>query len=151
MRARGIDRHGSGAYLASRGSRKHNGIDICCEQGELIKSFSGGIVTKIGYPYSQGPDADPAKKKLRYIQVTDDYGLDVRYFYIMPILVKGDQVHPGDILGEAQGLADIYEGITEHYHFEVLKMIGKNKLFIDPIKYLKALPSGSGMIIEKEI
>jgi len=138
MMIRGNDCHGSGAYLASRGSREHNGIDICCDKGELITSFINGVVTKIGYPYSQGLLTHPAKKALRYVQVTDLYGFDIRCFYVLPSVEVGDRITAGQILGDAQGLTDIYEGITEHYHFEVLMMIGRNKLFVDPEKYLAA-------------
>ena len=58
---------------------------------------------------------------------------------MLPSVEVGDRITAGQILGDAQGLTDIYEGITEHYHFEVLMMIGNTKLFVDPEKYLNAL------------
>lgn len=142
MKIRHRDCHGSGAYRASRGSKLHRGLDVCCEQGSRIFAFSGGKVTKIGFPYLQG--ADPcekyqAKKALRYVQVTDAYGVDVRYFYVNPAIPIGAVVHKGTLLGVAQGLAHIYPGITEHYHFEALMLVDGRKVFMDPEQYLRAI------------
>jgi len=136
MEFRGTDEHGSGAYKAPRGTRLHNGIDICCEVGDAVTALSDGRVTKIGYPYNP---SDEKKGHLRYVQVTDDNGFDVRYFYIKPGVPKGYRINTGDVLGMAQGLASIYPGITEHYHFEVLKMINGHKVFIDPEQYINAV------------
>jgi len=145
---RGNDNHGSGAYRASRGSRLHRGVDICCEVGDGVRSLCPGVVTKIGYPYSQRVDTVSTnkekrdkyalKKALRYVQVTDDYGISVRYFYISPSVMLGDEVGPGDVLGISQGLAHIYPGITEHYHFETLMMVRRKKVFLDPEQFIKA-------------
>lgn len=136
MRIRGIDPQGSGAYRSARGNRLHNGIDICCEEGELITSVGLGTVTKIGYPYNP---SDPKRGHLRYVQVTDSNGLDVRYFYVAPSVTVGSMIGKGGVLGRAQGLAGIYKGITEHYHFEVLSMVNGKKVFLDPEQYLKAI------------
>lgn len=138
MKIREKDKHGSGAYRASRGDRLHNGLDICCKKGDAVLALNAGRVTKIGYPYSQDPKADKAKKALRYVQVTDEHGVSARYFYIDPLVQVGDSVSPGRPLGVAQGLGHIYKGITEHYHFEVLVMVKGRKVFLDPEQYLDA-------------
>ena len=144
---RGSDSQGSGLYRASRGSRLHNGIDICCKAHVDVLAVSAGEVTKIGFPYGQrskkqlhGDDLKKfeAKKALRYVQVTDAYGIDCRYFYVSPTVKKGDMIRPSDIIGRAQGLAHIYKGITEHYHFETLIMVMGQKVFLDPNQYLFA-------------
>jgi len=44
-----------------------------------------------------------------------------RYFYVEPLLLVGDTVKRGDIIGYAQGLTDVYPGITSHFHFEIMK------------------------------
>lgn len=149
MKIRGNDPHGSGAYRAPRGRRLHKGIDICCEQGGSVAALSPGQVTKVGYPYAQGQPLPQwsdikkakynAKKTLRYVQVTDSQGVDVRYFYVKPTVAIGDSISAGDSLGTAQGLEGIYPGITEHYHFEVLVMINGKKVFLDPEQYIKAV------------
>ena len=136
MNIRGQDQHGSGAYRASRGGRLHNGIDVCCNQGDVIESLSPGVVTKIGFPYSP---QDARKGHLRYVQVTDNNGIDVRYFYVKQTVSVDDVINKGDMLGLAQGLADIYQGITEHYHFECLMMVNGGKVFLDPEQYICAI------------
>ena len=139
LRIRGNDCHGSGAYLASRGNRKHNGIDICCESEDIVKALSSGTVTKIGFPYSQAPEADRDKKRLRYVQITDNYGIDVRYFYVSSVVNVGEYVYKGDMIGTNQELSHIYPGITEHWHFDVLLMTEGNKVFLNPEQYLRAM------------
>lgn len=115
MQVRGTDSYGSGAFGAPRGGRAHNGIDLVCEEGDLIHSNVVGTVSKIGWPYDpKGP-----KGHKRYIQVTATDGKMHRFFYVHPIAKVGDKVKPGDVLGEAQGLQDIYPGITEHVHYEI--------------------------------
>ena len=129
---RGTDRHGSGAFGASRGGRTHQGIDISCCVGSGIFSVSAGTVTKIGYPYNPG---DIKKGHLRYVQVTDGAGFDVRYFYILPKVMVGQKVGVNSPIGISQGLTLIYPGITDHFHFEVKK----GGEVINPHDYLNAL------------
>ncbi len=114
---RGTDVYGSGAYQAPRGGRRHKGIDIACYKGSTVLSAADGTVTKIGYPYDP---SDPKKGHLRYVQVTDGQGYDARYFYVSASVEVGDLIKRGDKLGTTQGLAEIYPGITDHFHFEVL-------------------------------
>ena len=127
---RGQDAQGNGAYLAPRGNRKHQGIDPCCKSGDLIQSVCNGKVTKLGYPYNPN---DEEKGHLRYVQVTDKNGVDVRYFYIKPMVRLGDRVTAMDILGRSQSLTEIFKGITQHFHFEC-KVKG---VIIDPNEYLE--------------
>lgn len=138
MEIRGNDRHGSGAYRASRGGRLHNGIDICCNAGDPVGAVSGGLVTKIGYPYSQASGANQDKAALRYVEVTDANNIRARYFYVNPLVQVGERVGADAILGEAQGLAHIYPEITEHFHFEALVLVNGRKVFCDPEQYLDA-------------
>jgi murein DD-endopeptidase MepM/ murein hydrolase activator NlpD len=129
---RGQDSQGAGYYGAPRGSRKHQGIDFITEKDEFINSFCNGIVTKIGFPYD--PNKHPEKGHLRYVEVTDDNGLQVRVFYCKPILRVGDRVIEGlSIIGQSQDLTVVYPGITQHLHFEVKK----GKEFLNPMQYLK--------------
>ena len=131
---RGQDAHGSGRFGDPRGDHKHRGIDYACFKGSMVKSVCAGKVTKIGFPYSQGsPDESwdwekrdkfLRKKALRYVQVTDKDGRDHRFFYVVPYVTVGDSVDESTIIGETQGLADIYPGITDHFHYEI-KVGGK--------------------------
>ena len=126
---RGQDSQGSGAFGAPRGKRTHQGIDFACMKGSLVRSVCNGKVTKIGYPYNP---ADTVKGHLRYVQVTDENGYDLRYFYIAPSVKLGDNILTNWIVGEVQGLTDIYKGITDHFHFEVKK----DGNIINPHEYL---------------
>lgn len=123
---RGTDSHGSGAFGASRGSRKHNGIDFSAQPNSRVHSVCAGEVTKLGYPYSDDLG-------YRYIQITDTDGYDVRYFYVRPLVVDGDHVGFDEAIGFVQDLDQRYKGITPHIHFEVKK----DGEFVDPEKYLK--------------
>ena len=129
---RGYDKQGAGHFGAPRGSRTHNGIDLSCAKDSLVLSVCGGVVTKLGYPYNP---SDEKKGHLRYVQVTDSKGNDLRYFYIKPLVSVGDKIAVDDVLGSVQGLASIYEGITEHYHFE----IKKDGVYLNPNDFLTDL------------
>ncbi len=124
------DQWGSGNFGAPRGKRTHQGIDYACVPHSKVLSNVFGEVTKIGYPY------DPNSKKkghLRYVQVTDKNGFDVRYFYVFPLVKVGDKIGQGGVLGESQDLATIWPGMTNHVHFEVKK----NGAYLHPQKYLQ--------------
>ena len=52
MKLRKCDPQGCGHYGASRGTRKHNGVDVLREPGITLYSPVVGVVTKLGYTYS---------------------------------------------------------------------------------------------------
>lgn len=135
IKVRGSDRHGAGHYGAPRKGRKHSGIDIVIHKNEAITAFEDGTVSKIGFPYNPN---DAKKGHLRYIEITVTSNDRHRYFYVDAFFSVGDVVERGDIIGYAQGLAEIYHGISEHIHFEVMKP-GKGKSFRDPVEVLKGL------------
>ena len=128
MKLRRCDAQGCGHWQAPRGNRKHNGIDVVCQAGECVESITDGIITKIGYPYNP----NSSKGHFRYVEVTDANKARIRYFYVMPSIdVKvGKTVAQGDSLGNSQKLSNIYSGITQHYHLEVIA-------YCNPIDYLK--------------
>ena len=123
---RGQDNHGAGFYHASRGDRLHNGVDLSCPAGSELLCPIHGKITKLGYPYAD-------HMEYRYIQVTMD-DLDHRFFYVQPNpdLALGDIVRPMDVLGVVQDLTLIYEGITNHVHYEI-KQGGDH---INPMEFL---------------
>ena len=123
---RGTDSHGSGAFGASRGSRKHNGVDFAAQPNSGVRSVCAGEVTKLGYPYADDLG-------FRYIQITDVDGYDVRYFYVKPLIKEGDHISCDEVIGHVQDLDQRYKGITPHIHFEVKK----DGEFVHPEKYLK--------------
>lgn len=128
---RGIDKQGSGVYGASRdgGTRTHKGIDIAYQ----VTALSAGEVTRIGYPYSP---LNPKKKHFRYVQIQDEAGFRVRYFYVDPTVAIWDKIEVGDAIGYPQDLTVVYPGITPHIHFEVIDCQGTR---IDPRLYIEGL------------
>jgi len=115
LKIREQDVVGAGHYGAPRGNRLHKGVDLITMPGELVKSFTLGEVTKIGYPYDP---SDEKRGHLRYVEVSFD-GTRFRYFYVQPLVEVGDQVLVGQSIGLSQNLTEVYPGITPHFHFEV--------------------------------
>lgn len=118
------DSFGSGHYGASRGSRKHSGVDYACYPKSKIFSPVTGQVTKLGYPYADDTS-------FRYVQVTTREGYDVRVFYVNPSVNLNDQVNENSIIGSSQELGKRYPEITEHVHLEIK---GKNGKFVNPME-----------------
>lgn len=135
IKIRGQDRWGAGYYGAPRSGRKHQGIDVIIHKDEAVTAYECGTITKYGFPYNPN---DPKKGHLRYIEITADNGDKYRYFYVEPLLLVGDTVKRGDIIGYAQGLSDIYPGITSHFHFEIMKP-GRGRSYRDPVEALMNL------------
>jgi peptidoglycan LD-endopeptidase LytH len=121
------DRWGAGHWHARRGERKHEGIDYDCSPGSVVLSSVDGIITKLGWPYSQRN-----RQHLRYIQVTTDEGHHHRYFYVKPIVQQHGRVKVGDAIGIVQTLQDIWPGITDHVHYEIIVEGDK----VNPTNYL---------------
>ena len=124
---RGQDAQGSGEWLASRGRRKHMGVDFVCDVDESVPTDVKGKVTKIGFPYSP---KDKFKGHLRYVEVTTELKQRVRYFYIRPTVSVGDMVDIGDEIGVSQDLTKIYPGITQHIHLEIIA-------YVNPLEFFK--------------
>ena len=129
------DRHGSGAFKAPRGTRKHLGVDFACQANSLVLSVAGGEVTKLGWVYNANNPNHADKTHFRYVQVTDSNGIDLRFFYVDPSVKKGDKVGEDAVLGKAQDLETVYPGITPHVHFEV----NHEGAYINPLYYLKGI------------
>lgn len=129
---RGRDVWGSGFYGASRGNRRHTGVDFVGADGDEVRAFVAGKVTKLGYAYAD----DLA---YRYVEVQAENGLKHRYFYVDLIVDVGDRITAGAVLGHVRSLQTRYPGITDHYHFEVFEVGDRGREYRDPIPYLGAL------------
>lgn len=123
------DKWGAGYYGASRGSRKHNGVDFVYKVGETVACLVSGTVTKVGYAYSDD-------LSYRYIEVQGDDGRYCRYFYVDPSVRAGCPVRVGTSLGNAQDVGKRYPDITIHCHFEVFETVGRGRNYLDPLEYL---------------
>jgi len=130
MDFRKCDPKGCGHFGASRGSRKHKGVDMACHPGTEVGSPVRGQVTKIGWPYSGHPE-------IRYVQVVAGQH-QFRMFYVDPTVAVGDYIEMNDVIGTSQALGSLYPGITEHVHFEIKDMAGQ---YVDPTPVIIALRS----------
>lgn len=126
---RNRDKHGAGYYGASRGKRKHVGVDFLINAGDKVCAFRGGTVTKLGYAYADD-------LSFRYIEIKDSRGYFCRYFYVEPSVAVGAVVDLGSTIGTSQSLGQRYVGITPHLHFEVFLLEGREKKYFDPFRYL---------------
>lgn len=127
---RGYDVHGAGHFGASRGKGSHHGVDFVCLPDSDIHALTGGIVTRIGYPYHP----NGVKGHYRYVEIIDKFGLMCRYMYLSPLVQVGHRVRSGFIIGLSQSLLKTYPGITQHFHFEVKTKKGR---YINPHCYFE--------------
>ena len=131
---RKCDDQGCGWFDASRGSRKHKGIDLACNPGTAICSPVNGVVTKLGWPY-----ADNAS--IRYVQVTSG-NYKYRVFYVNPNVKEGDHVTVHDVIGASQELSSMADGGTQHVHFEIMR----GEEYIDPTPQYETIRSMRGYL-----
>lgn len=131
LKERGTDKYGSGFFGASRGARKHQGIDYYCPPGKLVLCpFEEATVTKFGYPYADD-------LSYRYIELTtkeeDGVIFQHQFFYVAPdtSLSIRDRVFKMGVIGCVQDLDKRYKGILNHIHYQ----IKNNGYILDPQKY----------------
>ena len=114
------DSAGDGAFGASRGMRTHNGVDYLCEPGKFTFSPVDGVVSKLGYCYTNDP-------KWRYVEVKDDRDNRHRLFYSLPLVSLDEMVTTGQIIGENQDISERYpgQGMRAHIHYEIIDVTGQ--------------------------
>ncbi|EAL67009.1 hypothetical protein DDB_G0280935 [Dictyostelium discoideum AX4] len=130
------DRGGQGHYGASRGGRKHMGIDFSSIVGQdIVAPISGKVVNFKGartkYPMLQ---LYPSKKftefdYLQMLYVHPPVGINMGASY---------QVSVGDTIGIAANLQELGYSVevTPHIHLELKKNVpGKDPISIDPTKF----------------
>jgi len=120
---RGADPTGYGWYGASRGNRKHKGVDVLTQPKDSIKAPFSGVITKFGQVYSQ-------TNKFKYIELKSDV-YRIRLMYAKPIdsLKLNQRIFEGDEIGIAQDIAGYWKsGMLNHIHIELYK----NGLLTDP-------------------
>ncbi|HEX8569823.1 MAG TPA: M23 family metallopeptidase [Caulobacteraceae bacterium] len=117
---RGKDAYGSGEFGASRTGHIHAGVDYVSSAGQRVFAPIGGVVTRIGHPYSD--DAS-----FRYVEITNPQtGYKARVMYVGPQVREGERVDLGEEIGRAQTLQRRYpRGITDHVHLEIARLNGR--------------------------
>jgi len=110
-----VDGEGDGHYGASRGARRHNGIDYICEPGQAIKAPFNMFLKRISYPNS-----DLIMQGVAW-QSGSSTG---KMFYFKPDKnLIGKAVKEGDVIGYAQSVAEDYglPGMINHIHLQIDK------------------------------
>jgi len=147
---RGSDVKGNGAFDASRGTRRHEGIDLVANPGENVVSPVDGVVRKTGYPYMLGDKKTP-DPRFHSVEIEPPDGNVTRLYYVKPSVKVGDKVVGGVTpIGKVEDLAPKHPGITNHVHLEIRdpKMIGNPNaasttnryMAINPLPFLRRYP-----------
>lgn len=125
MFTRGCDSGGCGEFGASRGDRKHLGLDIACFPDEgVVTPFDGEVIRTID-PYGDG--------KYSGLKINTTNGFILNIMYLDPIDIVGTTVNKGDLVGYAQDVSKRYSsGVKPHLHVE----IEVNGRHVDPYPYL---------------
>ena len=125
---RGQDKWGSGAFGASRGKRKHNGVDFICTPGQSVWfPFDVGYMTRIARPYSKGDylgcEIHAEDKGSFYV---------CKLFYFIPnatAIIEETKLHKGVVIGKAQDISEKYPGMIRHIHLQVSHAYHETKWF----------------------
>lgn len=121
------DSQGDGFFGASRGRRRHNGIDILVTPGSAVYCPIEGVMLRMAYPYGTARGNDQWEG-CAIIGVGDHRGYEVKIFYMRPFVI-GDYLFPGDVIGVAQDISRKYNpSMMDHLHVEVRR----NGVLIDP-------------------
>ncbi|XP_067827941.1 leukocyte cell-derived chemotaxin-2-like [Heptranchias perlo] len=128
-KVRGTDKFGSGAYGASRGSRKHKGVDVVCRDGSTVYApFSGRLVRREN-PFGNGNAIDNGVR-------LEGSGHCVVIFAFAPDRYTGN-VSKGQKIGRMLEMQSVYPGITSHVHIQMCDTS------INPTRYLRIRGGGT--------
>ena len=108
-----IDSSGSGYYGASRGGRRHNGVDFLCDAGQIVSAPFNMEIVRISKPYH---DSDLSGIVWKSGASTG------KIFYFLPFEeLIGLYVMEGQAIGSAQSVAEYYrtDEMSDHIHFQV--------------------------------
>lgn len=112
------DPAGDGQFWASRGSRRHNGIDLIVDPGQSIFSPEDSTYLRISNPYKED------NQWHGICLWVDAMYLEVFIWYIRPYFFhKGQHISRGELIGVAQDIRDKYypSGMLPHIHVGVKK------------------------------
>ncbi|XP_067312643.1 leukocyte cell-derived chemotaxin-2-like [Pseudorasbora parva] len=117
---RGHDKWGDGYYGASRGGRKHMGLDIVCADGDTVYAPFDVKLDGKATPYKKNNAINDGINLI-------GKGLCFKLFYVKPDRYSGT-LKKGAKLGTLLPMQSVYPGITSHVH---VQMRDKS----DPTKY----------------
>ena len=116
------DKAGVGLFGASRGGRRHRGVDLLCVPGQAVLAPISGVYRRIAYPYSGNKE---------YLGVClQNSKCEIKLFYVRPFISVGKKIKAGDAIGTAQDISKKYGGgMKPHIHMEISN--------IDPLWFLE--------------
>ena len=121
------DSGGDGHFGASRGDRKHNGLDFLCEPGQVIRAAISGKLTR----------SRPYYNDVEYVGCGIwGKGYMVKMWYFVPYedLIH-DQVKAGQEIGIAQDISKKYGGgMLPHIHLGLWSL--EPTTLLNPEKYI---------------
>lgn len=111
-----VDPAGSGWFGSGRGGRPHLGLDICVEEGELVRAPCAGRFKRWGRPYADD-------EFFRLFEMVAPDGWEARLFYVGP-LSDGSiplNIGLGQAVGVSQDITSRYPGrrMQNHVHVEL--------------------------------
>jgi len=124
QRSRVHDAWGSGAFGASRGHRKHRGLDIAAAPLEQVYAPFSGRIVREAFPYA----SDLSFRGVVLEGTGDWQGYTAKMFYVSGVICG--EVAAGALIGFVQNLGVKYPDITNHVHIEVKK----NNRTINPLE-----------------
>ncbi|ROL51839.1 Leukocyte cell-derived chemotaxin-2 [Anabarilius grahami] len=111
-RKRGCDtKYGCGNYGASRGNRKHMGLDIVCADGDTVVAPFDVKLNGKAAPYIKNNAINDG------INLSGE-GLCFKLFYVKPDSYTGT-LKKGQKIGSLLPMQSVYPGITSHVHVQM--------------------------------
>ena len=110
------DKGGLGHHGAPRGSRKHDGVDFSCVEGQDVLMPVDGIISRESLPYHDD-------LRWRGVQVVSQR-IEIKMWYLKPFPdVIGLKLKAGTPIGKAQniGTKNGYGYVTPHIHLRIIK------------------------------
>lgn len=121
------DPAGSGHFGASRGGRKHEGLDFLCDPGQIIKApIKGKMVS-----------ARPYADDTFYVgcRIWGAMWMSKMFYFEPYAKLVGENVLAGEAIGIAQDISQKYGGdMKPHVHVELYKL--NPTLLVNPEEYL---------------
>lgn len=121
------DSQGDGRYFASRGTRRHRGLDFICNPGQVVTCpIDNAKAVRTAYPYADTREYSGVLLRNSQFEILIFY-MDVRQS------IFGKTLAQGDIIGTAQDITRRYSNkMTPHIHLQIKSvdpelLMGKTK------------------------
>ena len=114
------DRGGDGAFGASRGNRRHRGVDYASLAGSDVVSPVTGIIDRVSNAYTDPVKNGPLKAIVIKNIVDNRYETKVLYVEPSKHIKPGMPVYGGQtLLGKTQSMVFIHENVKDHIHVQI--------------------------------